>query len=87
LKCAGFFLRKFAYVEASYRKLGYPLSAFAEKTCALEELSPACAGAGSALFCLCGQIRCQMADYRRQNKESVSPKAEKMEFGTNRRIT
>jgi len=59
LRRAGFFLRKFAYVEAGYRKLGpplarprpragYQLSAFAEKTCALEELSPACAGAGSA---------------------------------------
>jgi hypothetical protein len=54
LRCAGFFLRIFAYVEAGYRKLGYQLSAFAEKTCALKELSPACAGAGSAHICLCG---------------------------------
>jgi hypothetical protein len=58
LRCAGFFLRFFAYSDKRGRNKQVVKGTLrAEKTCALEELSPACAGAGSALFCLCGQKR------------------------------
>jgi hypothetical protein len=52
LRCAGFFLRFFAYVEAGYRKLGYQL--LRKKPVHLAELFPRLRGDRLCAFCRTG---------------------------------